>query len=126
MQALLAGSGEELARNLREMCEDETQVDDVLAANGHLVLIGLLGARPDSKTTEHAVDALLTLSCHVPASRVPIVQAGAANPVVALCERGARVWSVPCVRGSRTDTGAGCAYVSAYVVRLWGWGRVRA
>jgi len=84
MQAVLAGSGEELARNLFELSKDETQREGVLAADGHLALITLLHAGAGSKTAEHAVGALMYLSCHVPASRLPIVQAGAVAPIVAL------------------------------------------
>jgi len=84
MQAVLASSGEELAANILRLCLDETQREGVLAADGHLALITLLHAGPDSNTTKHAVGALVYLSHHVHASQLPIVQAGAVAPIVAL------------------------------------------
>ena len=58
MQAILAKNGEELARNFRRHVQDETQQDGFVADNGHLALITLLGAGPDSKTTEYALFAV--------------------------------------------------------------------
>ena len=83
MQALLAGSGEELARNLRAMCCDEAQIDSVIAANGHVGLIWLLGAGPNSKTTEYALQALVRLSM-LDGSEPQLIEAGAVAPTVAL------------------------------------------
>jgi len=83
MQVILAGSGEELARNLFELSQDETQREGILAADGHLALITLLHAGPDSNTTKHAVRALVNLSC-LEKAKVPIVQTGAAASIVAL------------------------------------------
>ena len=53
MQAILTGSGEELARKLRTLSSDETQRDGIIAANGHHGLMMLLSAGPNSKTTEY-------------------------------------------------------------------------
>lgn len=83
MQALLAGSGEELAFNLQVVCRDVTRCVDVFATNGHLALVTLLGAGPDSKTTKHAIAAIGNL-LSLDATRVPLVQAGIVAPVVAL------------------------------------------
>ena len=81
---VLSASGEELARNLMELCANEAGRSSVLAASGHVVLVGLLHAGPDSLTTKHAVQALLTLSGNVAASRQMLVQAGAVAPAVEL------------------------------------------
>lgn len=64
MEALLAArpESEELARSLARLCADETQRDGVIAVKGHYVLMGLLGAGPDSKTTEYALDALWAMA----------------------------------------------------------------
>jgi len=83
MQALLAGSGEELARNLLAMCCDEAQRDSVMAANGHVGLIWLLGAGPESKTTAYALKALLDLSM-LDGSEPQLIEAGVVAPTVAL------------------------------------------
>jgi len=83
MQAVLASSGEQLAANILRLCLDETQREGVLAADGHLALITLLHAGAGSNTTEHAVQALVELSC-LKKAKVPIVQAGVVAPIVAL------------------------------------------
>ena len=84
MEDVLARSGVELARNLRRLCDNETKRYGVVEDNGHLALIALLYAGADSKTTEHALRALLKLSFDVAASSATLVQADVADPTVAL------------------------------------------
>ena len=83
--ALLAAPGsEDLARKLCELCADERKAASVLATNAHHVLIGLLGAGPDCKTTECAIEGLAHLAEKVAASRDSLLQAGVSAPAVAL------------------------------------------
>ena len=84
MQAILAGSGEELALNIRLLSDDAAQRDSVVAANWHLALIALLGAGPHFKTTHHALSALFNLASHIASVRLQLVYAGVAAPTVAL------------------------------------------
>ena len=85
MQAIFDGSGVELvAHNLFELSQDETQRDGIIAADGHLGLIWLLRAGADSKTTEHAAQALMKLSFQSTERKLRLVQAGVVDPVVAL------------------------------------------
>ena len=84
MQEVLARSGGFLARDIRLLCENETQRDGVVADNGHLALIALLSAGPDSKTTEIAIGALVNLSFQSAARKQRLMQAGVIAPTVAL------------------------------------------
>mgnify|MGYP006135190327 CR=1 FL=1 len=95
MEGVLSEScGEQLAMKLYQLCRahDEEQRDAFVAANGHLVLIGLLSAGPDTRTTFFAIHALLQLvrlredGLDISAYKwaLPLVQANAAAPVVAL------------------------------------------
>ena len=49
-----------------------------------LALIALLSAGPDSKTTEHALGALLNITTLSPERKLRLLQAGAVDPLVAL------------------------------------------
>jgi len=75
-----------LARELADLCEDQEQRDGIIALNGHLVLIGLLGAGPDSDTTEYALKALMDLIFENTARKLRLLQAGVVAPTVALLD----------------------------------------
>jgi len=63
---------------------DETQLDSIIAADGHVGLIWLLGAGADSKTTAYAADALENLSFQSTERKLRLLQAGVVDPIVAL------------------------------------------
>jgi len=84
MQAILAQSGVELARNLLELSRDETQRDGIIAADGHVGLIWLLRAGADSTTTEYALGGLVNLSFQSTERKLRLVEAGVVAPTVML------------------------------------------